>query len=402
MNDTPLAARIAVWLLALGTAAACGSAPEPVTDAPPAAPSGVALELEVELIAPVAPVTLGGARHLVYELTLAWDGADPLTLERLRVDAPPLAQQDLDARALRGMALISGQGHPPPAEVTLPPGGRGVLYLWLTVPEGSPVPARIAHTLTARGPAGLRERRLEVSAAATPPRVFRPPLAGAGWFSANAPQPTSPHRRSVMMINERLWLAQRYAIDFVRVRGAEGTHTGDPADNTSYHAYGAPVLAMAEGTVIEVIDGIPENVPGPTSRAVAMSLETLAGNAVVVDHGGGYFATYAHLVPGRIPVAGGRRLAAGDVLGYVGNSGNSTEPHLHLHVCDGPSRFTCQGVPYAFDRFEEAVVTLHPDRPPVTRPPVTREAALPEDRALLTFAEPREDAAAAARPPWPR
>jgi murein DD-endopeptidase MepM/ murein hydrolase activator NlpD len=101
-------------------------------------------------------------------------------------------------------------------------------------------------------------------------------------------------------------------------------------------------------------DSIPENVPG--GRAVAITLITVAGNHIVVDIGNGHFAFYAHLKPGSLRVRVGDRVKRGQVLGLVGNSGNSTEPHLHFHISDGlapgTSTLGSEGIPYALPSFE--------------------------------------------------
>jgi murein DD-endopeptidase MepM/ murein hydrolase activator NlpD len=89
-----------------------------------------------------------------------------------------------------------------------------------------------------------------------------------------------------------------------------------------------------------------------TSRAVPITLETVGGNHVIIDIGGGYYAFYAHLKPGSIRVREGQRVKRGDVIGLVGNSGNSTEPHLHFHISDGNSPLGSEGVPYRLDSFE--------------------------------------------------
>jgi murein DD-endopeptidase MepM/ murein hydrolase activator NlpD len=85
---------------------------------------------------------------------------------------------------------------------------------------------------------------------------------------------------------------------------------------------------------------------------VPMSLETLAGNYVVLDIGGNRFAFYGHLQTGSIRVEPGDRVRRGDVIALVGNSGNSTEPHLHFHVADGAANLSSEGMPYVIDAFE--------------------------------------------------
>jgi murein DD-endopeptidase MepM/ murein hydrolase activator NlpD len=133
--------------------------------------------------------------------------------------------------------------------------------------------------------------------------------------------------------------------------GGKTTFTGDESKNASYAAYGAEALAVADGVVTAVKDGIIENVP-QQEPAVPITLDTVAGNHVVVDLGGGYYGMWAHLQPGSVRVKAGDRVKRGQVLGLVGNSGNSTEPHLHFHVTDGASPLGAEGLPYAFPAFE--------------------------------------------------
>jgi murein DD-endopeptidase MepM/ murein hydrolase activator NlpD len=128
--------------------------------------------------------------------------------------------------------------------------------------------------------------------------------------------------------------------------------SGDHKDNQAYFAYGSEVLAVADSTVAAVKDGIPENVPGVNSRAVPITLDTVGGNYVVLDLGGGRFAFYAHLQPGSLKVKAGDKVRRGQILGLVGNSGNSTEPHLHFHVSNGISTLGSEGMPYLIDSFE--------------------------------------------------
>jgi hypothetical protein len=180
---------------------------------------------------------------------------------------------------------------------------------------------------------------------------------GEGWLVTNAPTNGSAHRRSVQVLDEGLFTAQRYAIDLVRVLG-EGTFDGDPLDNAAYHAYGVEVLAVFDGTISEIRDGIPENVPGPDSRAVEITYDTLVGNYVVLDLGNGRSAVYAHLIPGSLRVAVGDEVSEGDVLGQVGNSGNSSEPHLHFHFCDSPTALACHGRPYGFRQFVQIPIRV--------------------------------------------
>lgn len=107
---------------------------------------------------------------------------------------------------------------------------------------------------------------------------------------------------------------------------------------------------MADARVARVFDGMAEEVPGalPTSIALADA----DGNHVILDLGDGRYVLYAHFIPGSIRVAEGDRVKRGDVLGLVGNSGNTLVPHLHLHVMSAPSGLASNGLPYVFDGYE--------------------------------------------------
>ncbi|MFC1409972.1 M23 family metallopeptidase [Streptacidiphilus sp. N1-12] len=117
---------------------------------------------------------------------------------------------------------------------------------------------------------------------------------------------------------------QRGALDLLRV-GPGGSHRGDPAALGSYPAYGARVYAPCAGTVVSAADGIEDQVPG------AVRYAPLYGNHVFINTGS-ETVRLAHLRPGSLAVTTGQTVSAGQFLGEVGNSGNSSEPHLHLHA----------------------------------------------------------------------
>jgi murein DD-endopeptidase MepM/ murein hydrolase activator NlpD len=122
---------------------------------------------------------------------------------------------------------------------------------------------------------------------------------------------------------------QRHAYDFVVWRDGS-THRGAGTRNADYWAWGRPLLAPADAVVVAVRDGVRDNRP-------LVELENRrapAGNHVVLDLGRGEFALLAHMRRGSVRVRRGMRVRRGDVLGLCGNSGNSSEPHLHFHVQD--------------------------------------------------------------------
>jgi murein DD-endopeptidase MepM/ murein hydrolase activator NlpD len=123
--------------------------------------------------------------------------------------------------------------------------------------------------------------------------------------------------------------SQRRAADLVVVDGSGKTHRGDGKRNEDYLAYGQDILTVADGTVVTAIDGVPDSAPGVMNPYFAL------GNVVIIKHGGAVYSAYAHLQPGKLRVKAGATVKKGAVIGVCGNSGNSSEPHLHFQLQDG-------------------------------------------------------------------
>jgi peptidase M23-like protein len=102
---------------------------------------------------------------------------------------------------------------------------------------------------------------------------------------------------------------------------------------------------------LTMMDGLPENVPHSGKLAIDLTWQNAGGNHVVVDIGYGLYAFYAHLHPGSLTVKEGDIVTAGQILGHVGNTGSSTEPHLPFHIVDRANFLSGQGVPYEFTNF---------------------------------------------------
>jgi hypothetical protein len=134
---------------------------------------------------------------------------------------------------------------------------------------------------------------------------------------------------------------QRFALDLVITKDGR-SHAGEGTELKDYYCYGEPILAPAAGTVLWVRDSLPDNRPGRTDP------KNPAGNAVMLDHGNREFSLFAHLQPRSLKVKAGQRVRAGDELGRCGNSGNTTEPHLHYHLQDGPKFGDADGLPPRF------------------------------------------------------
>lgn len=123
---------------------------------------------------------------------------------------------------------------------------------------------------------------------------------------------------------------QRYAFDWVILKDGQ-SYEGDPTKNESYYAFGQPVLAPADGKIIKVVNDLDDNAP-----VGKMDPANPAGNHVVIEHANGEYSMLAHFRKQSVQVQVGDEVKAGDLLGLCGNSGNSSEPHIHYHVSDSP------------------------------------------------------------------
>jgi peptidase M23-like protein len=146
---------------------------------------------------------------------------------------------------------------------------------------------------------------------------------------------------------------QRFAYDFIQMKNGV-SHRGDGKTNEQYYCFGLPILAPGPGTVAAVADSLPDMNPGSRDPVHPF------GNHVVIDHGDGEFSVLAHLRHGSVRVAPGQILAAGDTLGACGNSGNTSEPHLHYHLQNGQALGAAQGLPAYF-------IAYSADTTPVSR-----------------------------------
>ena len=335
----------------------------------------------VSMRVPVPPVEvpMGGLDHLVYELHLKnhGDTAAWLTRVEIRPDVPAVTM------ALEGDRLTPALD--PPADLAaphlIPAGTKRVLYLDLGVTadvRGVAVPTRrLRHRVVFRsGGADIvvdDGEGLAVDPAA--PAVLGPPLAGGPWAAVHHPDWERGHRRVYYTVDGRTRLPGRYTIDFVKL-DAQGRSTRGDADLVADAlGYGVEVLAVADATVAAVHDTMPEATR--VSARVKHSQDQAAGNYVSLDLGDGRFAVYEHLKPGSVRAAPGQRVRRGDVVAQLGFTGDSTGPHLHLHVGDAAAPLAAEGLPFVLDRFE--VLGRYPDI-----------AAMGKSRWLADGAGPRQ------------
>jgi murein DD-endopeptidase MepM/ murein hydrolase activator NlpD len=168
-----------------------------------------------------------------------------------------------------------------------------------------------------------------------------------------------------MPINGGIHFAQRYAIDWLRLDDKGHFYHGDPSDVHNWAGYGLDVVAAADGTVIETLNTLEDQVPAKNPDPKTINLENIGGNHVIEDLGHGVYAFYAHLQKGSVTVAVGDHVRRGQLLGKVGTTGNSSAPHLHFHLMNGPSMLGSDGLPYLIDFFvlEGQLLDKHFEKP---------------------------------------
>ncbi|WP_228991737.1 M23 family metallopeptidase [Streptomyces sp. DH8] len=208
----------------------------------------------------------------------------------------------------------------------------------------------------------LQARAARPRGAPRPPVEVAPPVTGR-WTALNSPADKAPSHGTHAY-------GQTYAIDIVaEPETAEGEGPARPAfhrlwplvrRNRAFPAFDAPLLAVADATVVRASDGQRDHLSRTSLPALAylMFLEgtvrsilgahRILGNHVVLDLGGGVYAVYAHARRGSLRVKTGDRVRAGQEIGRVGNSGNTTEPHLHFHLMDGPDPDDARGAPFTW------------------------------------------------------
>src|SRR6202046_2584732 len=301
-----------------------------------------------------------GHRHSAYELYVTNFGRTPLKITKLDVngkdDQKVVVTQSASGKQLAAMYVpATGGDAMKPNDPNLKPGETGVFFIFADWLPGQDDPDTFDTAITIEqhgehsASGTIHSAGLEINS--DDPIVIHSPLHGKNWIAENGPSNTSAHRRAMLPIDGRPHIGQRYAIDWIQLGDDGKAFTGDEHDNKSYHAWDQEIHAVADGKIVEVKDGIPENVPNSGKLAVPITYDTLSGNPIIQELGTGHYAAYAHLRPGSLKVKVGDTVKAGDVLAHLGNTGNSSEPHLHFQVCDAPFFAASEGLPFAIDQY---------------------------------------------------
>ena len=303
--------------------------------------------------APVPFTGSDGMVHLVYELGMTNFSSSDVSLEKVEIIGSGATLQTLDAAALASRLQAAGQRD---SAGTMPRSTQANLFIDLVLSTGAAVPAQLSHRIALRAAAAppghqeMSETGGNTAVDKQPVALISPPLRGERYISADSCCDATRHTRAALPVNGRVWIAQRYAVDWEQMDASGRIYVGPKERLESYVIFGKPVMAVADASVVSVIDGEPEQTPGkyPTN----IPLDKADGNSVILDLGHQRYALYAHLQPGSVKVHRGDRVHAGQTIALVGDTGNSIVPHLHFQVMNRPSSLASNGLPYEINNFQ--------------------------------------------------
>jgi Peptidase family M23 len=339
-----------------------------------------------------------GRTHLVYELGMTNFSSAEIAVEKVEVLGDGITLDTLDTTAVTERLQPAGLRE---SSGVLAASTRANLFLHVVIAPGAKIPAELSHRVALHASAAppghqeFSESGGAIKLDRQPVALISPPLRGEGYISADSCCDATRHTRAALPVNGRMWVAQRYAVDWERVNAAGQIYSGPRERLEGYAIFGQPVLAVANALVVSVTDGQPEQTPG--SYPTNIPLDQADGNSVVLDLGNQRYALYAHMQPGSIKVHPGEHVHAGQTIGLVGDTGNSIVPHLHFQVTNAPSSLDANGLPYEISEFQltgktpgtkafdeaESNGTQLPITP--VNPPQAIRQAMPLDQLIVTF-----------------
>lgn len=359
MTTRPIVAGIAAAASALLLLAGCASTSSPAEDQSPTASEQVYTPIVASVLAPPHATSVSdGKVHLAYELLLSNMISQPVTIDSVTAKADDRQLQQLKDDALIPQMRVYGATE---ATRVIGPGQQALVFMNVIVDSLDDVPSEIEHELAIAPERAVEpvfgSPMIEDVAPVTPvedtPIVIGPPLKGAGWLDGNSCCDVTPHRGAINPINGKLWAPERYGIDFVQLDDKDATMSGPPDELSSYPYYGADIIAVGDGPIVSMEWDLEEQTPG--TNPTDLPVDAYGGNNIVQDLGGGHYAFYAHLQGGNPEgLKVGQMLSKGDLIGALGNTGNSGSPHLHFHIMDSPLPLASDGLPFLIDSFDLA------------------------------------------------
>ena len=301
-----------------------------------------------------APTVINGKPTIYYELHIINFAKDSLRLRNLRVlnvtDSSTIFYGDeinLRDRIKRVGASSKADN------LILPPGSIGVIYLEFNLPVRN-TGMHLAHLLgfdllngKKATPVSVKGARIQIVPKA--PLIIGPPVSKGPWAAIYKPSWITGHRRVFYTVNGTARLPGRFAIDFIKLdnKGRYTDHNEDTIRN--WYGYGSNVLAVSDGVIASVKNDFPES--ATISKYQSPPPENATGNYISIKIGNNQFVFYEHLKPGSIKVKPGQKVKKGEVIASLGFTGQTTGPHLHLHIALENSPLGAEGIPFEFENF---------------------------------------------------
>ncbi len=311
----------------------------------------------LELRIPYLPnsVSIDGQPTLYFEIHLTNFSSDSIFLDTLQIVSAHTNQMHWVAsgKKLHNSSANPGMTHKSD-RVTLWPGGSGVVYIELSTKTNSQAFTCQLHFTQATKQGVVRQTvTTEIVSFETQKAlpVLGAPLKSGTWVAIYDPSWERGHRRVIYTINGKACIPGRYAIDFMRVdeQGRYASQDENPIKN--WYGYANEVLAVADGKVVGLRNDFPES---PTlATHPAYSADKATGNYIALDIGDGYVVFYEHLKPGSLKVKLGQQVKRGETIAALGFTGQTTGPHLHLHVASANSPLGAEGVAFTFNQFKK-------------------------------------------------
>jgi Peptidase family M23 len=318
--------------------------------------------------------------HVAYELSVLNYHPDPAvvtSLETLAPDGRVVSSWSPEQLGPLTMVVpdLTLSGMP---AAGIPPGGTALLVLEDVYPDRASIPRAVTHRISATfsPPADAPAARValfpptatEVGGRVTTSKqdavLIGAPVTGRGWLMGyGCCDVVNGHRGAQLPVDGAINATERFAIDFGQVNPDLGPGSAvsddvvlepgtDGTKNEDYLAYGQPLLAVADGTVVKVSTDVPDTLPGAKPGGdEGLATSDVGGNVVVIRIAPHLFAFYLHNKPGSTVVKVGDKVKQGQKVAELGSSGNSLAPHLHFQLGRSRNMLAAENVPYVFPRF---------------------------------------------------
>lgn len=314
------------------------------------------LPLNISSLKAPVPVPTETDNLLVYELQLVNPNPNEIQVGLIEVtdqEGKPLVTY-FGHQLADNSLVYDSKGRVETKDILLQKDMGTFIYFYVTLPKTEKIPTQLKNKIwfsrqnTDKSEVAIESQDFDLAVSDEKPVVIGHPLKGANWVAAGALAPFSYHRRTILPIEGNFYLAQRYAVDWEQIcKDGRSVH-GSVFDNNNWNAFGHEVLAVADGVVSKIHQGVAENTP-PKLPTATLKVADITGNSIMLkinQNGKDYYILYAHMQPGSIRVKEGEKIKQGQVIGLVGNTGNSSAPHLHIHVCDANDPLKSEGVPF--------------------------------------------------------